>query len=92
MSDKSKEWFDLGYKIAVIVGSVAMIYANATFATKTDLQHFKDELKEDIGKVKNEIAITNGFGQANRSMIIRLEEITRDHEARIRFVENKRQP
>lgn len=89
MTDKAKTWVDLGYKLAVMVGSIFIAFANMKFATKDDLNQTKIEIQKSIGSLNTAIATTNQtIGQAV-DLIQRVERMEHDHEMRLRDLERK---
>lgn len=86
MSERVVRYLDLGYKGAVIMGSLALIYANATFAKRTDIE----EIRGEIHQLNASITITNDHIGGVREAITRLSGVDTDHEARIRELEKAR--
>lgn len=84
MSDRVKNWVDLGYKVAVMVGSIFIAFANLKFASKEDLQTAKDEIKASISSINLEISKTNQAIGQTVDLINRVERMEHDHEMRIR--------
>ena len=89
MSDKLKTWVDLGYKWAVMIGSLAMVVANLKFASKDDLNSAKAEIQASIATINTAIATTNQSISQTVDLIKRMESIEHDHETRLRSLENR---
>ena len=89
MTDRVKTWVDLGYKWAVMIGSVAMVVANLKFASKDDLTLAKAEIQASIATINTTIAVTNQSITQAVDLIKRLETVEHDHESRLRSLENR---
>lgn len=92
MGEKAIKWMDSLYKVAVVLGSVAMIWAHATFASKTDLGKVSDSIHEIQIQIQalnlGLIAQTAERGHLSK-YIDSLKDYVKDVDARVRSLERK---
>ena len=84
--ERATKWLDTVYKAGVILGSLAMIWANATFAKKSDI----DGIRDEIHALTTSVSITNEHVTQVNDHINQLIGVDRDHEMRLRLLENQR--
>ena len=80
------KWIDLIYKISVIIGGILIVWLNATFATKADVQRIEKKLDE----LSQAVAITNNNADHFKQEIGLMHSVDRDIEVRVRNLESKR--
>lgn len=86
MAEKAKGWLEILYKVGVLLGAVAMFWANATFAKRDDIQKLTDE----VHSIGASINVTNEHVSQIKDRINQLIEVDRDHESRLRVIERTR--
>lgn len=86
MAEKMTKWIDLIYKISVIIGGILIVWLNATFATKADVQRIEKKLDE----LSQAVAITNNNADHFKQEIGLMHSVDRDIEVRVRNLESKR--
>ena len=74
--DRAEKWFDFGYKGAVILGSLALVWANATFARRSDME----DINKTLYEIKASLTIYSKAIDENTNRF-------RDLEGRIRILE-----
>jgi septal ring factor EnvC (AmiA/AmiB activator) len=92
MSEKVSKWLDMGYKFAVLLGSVALVWAHATFASKQDIGRVSDAIHQiELQLVKMEaqlLAQTTERGHLSEEVRV-IRETQKEMELRLRTLERK---
>lgn len=92
MGEKAIKWMDSLYKVAVVLGSVAMIWAHATFASKQDLGKVSDSINQIEIQIQalnlGLIAQTSERGHLSKE-VESLRSTIRDMDIRLRSMERK---
>lgn len=92
MSEKVSKWLDMGYKFAVLLGSVALVWAHATFASKQDIGRVSESIHQiEIQLAKIESALlTQTIERTHLSEEVKsLREYQKEMELRLRTLERK---
>lgn len=92
MGEKFVRWMDPIYKVAVVIVSIAMIWAHATFASKQDLGKVSDSIHQIEIQIQalnlGLIAQTSERGHLSKE-VDAIRESIRDIDARVRAMERK---
>ena len=86
MSERVVKWMDIGYKGAVILGGVGIVWLNATFASKSDVSR----IEEKIEVLNRTVMITNNNFDHFKVEMDAIRAMSRDIEIRIRTLEARR--
>ncbi len=92
MSEKASKWMDLVYKVAVVGGSCAMVWAHATFASKQDIGRVSESIHQiEIQLAKIESALlTQTIERTHLSEEVKsLREYQKEMDVRLRTMERK---
>lgn len=92
MGEKAIKWMDNLYKLAVVLGSVAMVWAHATFASKDDLGKVSEAIHDIQIQIQalnlGLIAQTSERGHLSKE-VESLRVNMRDMDSRLRSLERK---